>query len=434
MKRLVVSVIASVLLTSSGHAAEALTKPLPAAAPETLGFASDRLAKLDSAMKALVDAGYLPGVSTMLIRHGKIAQVRTFGKVDLASGALVKRDTIFRIYSQTKPVTAVAMAILFEEGRWNLNDPVTKFIPEFANLKVLKSVNPDGTFVTEDAVRPPTMRELMTHTAGFGYGLITDRPLEQAYRDKVLPSKTRQDFINAIASLPLHDQPGTKWRYSIAVDLQGYIIEKLSGQSLPDFMRDRIFNPLGMTDTAFNVPNEKSTRLATLYIMDSETKRPKPADGFMVLDLSKVPIVASGGGGLVSTLDDYARFAQMLANGGSLDGVRILAPGTVKLLRSDILPEAVAKRPDSPFGDARGVGFGFDGSVLNNSAKADTLEGIGTYSWGGAAGTWFWIDPTNDVVFLGMMHVLAKGVNPALADIDGLSQNLVYGALVDPAK
>jgi len=345
------------------------------------------------------------------------------------------KDTIFRIYSQTKPVTGVAMMILFEEGRWRLDDPVTKFVPELANLRVYKGQNPDGTFITEPAARPPTMREIMSHTGGFAYGLRTDQPVEKAYRDSgLLGSKTQAEFLTALAKLPLASQPGTEWRYSVSVDIQGLIVERLSGMSLADFMKSRIFDPLKMTDTGFWVPAAKSDRLAALYMIDPKARKLVPADSFMVLDVSKPPTIASGGGGLVSTTADYARFVQMLLNGGELDGARILAPGTIELMASNHLTDIVMAAPDAAFSPAKGMGFGLDFAVVTDPARAGTLRGKGTYSWGGAAGTWFWIDPKNDLFMLGMIHILGKDADPALAHIDDNAATLVYQALVDPAK
>ena len=410
------------------------SQSLAASTPDAAGFSPERLKRLDTYMQNLVDQGHLPGAITMVARHGKIVSYETFGKTAIG-GAPMTKETIFRIYSQTKPVTGVAMMILFEEGKWRLDDPVTKFVPELANLKVYKSQNPDGTFVTEPATRAPTMREIMSHTGGFAYGLRTDQPVEKAYRDSgLLSSKTQAEFLTTLAKLPLASQPGTEWRYSVSVDIQGLIVERLSGMSLADFMKSRIFDPLKMTDTAFWVPPTKSDRLAALYIPDPKTRALKPADNFMVLDITKPPAVASGGGGLVSTTADYARFAQMLLNGGELEGQRILAPGTIKLMASNHLSDAVMAAPGAWFAQTKGVEFGLDFAVVTDPARAGTLQGEGTYSWGGAAGTWFWIDPKNDLFVLGMIHILGKEADPALAHIDDTAATLVYQALVDPAK
>ncbi|ATC31602.1 serine hydrolase [Caulobacter vibrioides] len=402
------------------------------AAPESVGFAPEGLKKLDAHMQGLVDKGHLPGVTTMLVRHGKVVNFEVHGKKGF-DGPPMTKDTVFRIYSQTKPVTGVAMMILFEEGKWTLDDPVSKFIPEFANLQVYKGVKADGSFETVPAERPPTMRELMSHSAGFAYGLTPDNPLDKAYADKVLGARSRADFVKAIAEIPLVDQPGKRWKYSIAVDIQGLIVEKLTGMSLADFMKARIFDPLKMKDTGFWLPAEKADRLASLYVWSPKVNKLVPADGYMVLDITKPPAMASGGGGLVSTNADYARFAQMLLNGGELDGARILKPETVTLMRTNALSDTIMNSSEPPFNTARGRGFGLDFALVLDSAKAGP-QGEGTYSWGGAAGTWFWIDPKNDLFFLGMIHILNKGGDPAIKDIDDDSAKLVYDALIDPKK
>lgn len=434
IRKWVAASVVAMLLAGGAPAAWAETKApaIAAASPESAGFSAEGLKKLDAHMQGLVDQGHLPGVTTMLVRHGKVVNFEVHGNKGF-DGPPMTKDTIFRIYSQTKPVTGVAMMILFEEGKWTLDDPVSKFIPEFANLRVFKSVNADGSFDTVPAERPPTMRELMSHSAGFAYGLVPDNPLDKAYADKVLGARSRDDFVKAIAEIPLVDQPGKRWKYSIAVDIQGLIVEKLTGQSLGDFMKARIFDPLKMKDTGFWLPAEKADRLASLYVWNPKANKLAPADGFMVLDITKPPVMASGGGGLVSTNADYARFAQMLLNGGELEGARILKPETVKLMRTNALSDTIMNSSDPPFNTARGRGFGLDFAVVLDSAKAGP-QGEGTYSWGGAAGTWFWIDPKNDLFFLGMIHILNKGGDPAIKDIDDDSAKLVYDALIDPKK
>lgn len=430
-KSLLAALAVGALLAGQGTSpvlAQAKPAVLAPVKPESVGFSSERLAKLDASMKALVDKGYVPGVVVYIARHGKVVHQSIYGKSDLATGAPLKEDTIYRMYSQTKPVTGVAMMILYEEGRWRLDEPVTKYVPEFKNLQVYKGVDAKGQPILEPIKRPPTMREIMSHTGGFAYGLTTDNPVDKAYRDSgLLGSKTLQEVMVEASKLPLATQPGEAWRYSISVDIQGYIVEKLSGQSLPDFMESRIFKPLGMKDTAFWTPEAKRARQAGLYMYDRQKGAVVPAEGFMVLDISKPPTAANGGGGLVSTLGDYARFAQMLANGGELGGVRILSPSTIKLMAANHLTEAqLAKQPLGP-----GVGFGLDFGVIMDPAAAGTPAGKGTYSWGGAAGTWFWVDPENDVVVLGMIQVLGGS---GVLRLDEVTQQLIYAALVDPSK
>ncbi|HJV42191.1 serine hydrolase domain-containing protein [Caulobacter sp.] len=432
-RKLIAAALAATLLAGApAIAASPKTPSLAVIAPERAGFSAEGLAKLDAHMQGLVDTGHLPGVTTMLVRHGKVVNFAVHGKKGF-DGPPMTKDTVFRIYSQTKPVTGVAMMILYEEGKWKLDDPVSKYIPEFASLRVFKGVNPDGSFDTVPADRPPTMRELMSHSGGFAYGLMPDNPIDKAYAQDVLGAKSRDDFVGKIAELPLVAQPGTRWKYSVSVDIQGLIVEKLSGMSLGDFMQKRIFTPLKMVDTGFWLPPEKADRLASLYVWGPRVQKLVPAEGFMVLDISKPPAMASGGGGLVSTNADYARFAQMLLNGGALDGKRILKPETVKLMRTNALSDAIMNSDVPPFNTARGRGFGLDFAVVLDSAKAGP-QGEGTFSWGGAAGTWFWIDPKNDLFFLGMIHILNKDGDPAIKDIDDDSAKLVYDALKDPSK
>jgi CubicO group peptidase (beta-lactamase class C family) len=240
----------------------------PAASPESVGFDSARLAKLDAAMAKVVADGRVPGMTTLLARHGKIVAFKTYGKASL-DGPPMSKDAIFRIYSMTKPITGVAMMILFEEGKWRLDDPVTRYVPEFKNLKVAASVDKNGMMVLEDMKRPPTMREIMSHTAGFGYGLGDEHPVDKLYREKqVLGSTGLKQMIDRTATIPLMFQPGTNWSYSSSVDIQGYIVEKLTGQTLGEFMDQRIFKPLKMNDTAFSTGAAKANRLAAVYVFD----------------------------------------------------------------------------------------------------------------------------------------------------------------------
>jgi len=291
-----------------------LTKPvrgqaLPNAKPEQVGFSSERLQRLDAAMQQKVDEKQFAGMVTILARHGKVVEFKTYGKKDLSTGAAMDKDTIFRIYSMTKPVTGAAMMMLYEEGKWQPDDPISKYIPEFANLKVFKGVDNSGEPILEDPIHPPTMLQLMTHTAGFTYGFGSS-VVDKMYHDQqVLHSANLQEMIGKLAKLPLLYQPGTRWVYSISVDIQGYLVEKLSGKSLPDFMRERIFEPLGMKDTGFYVPKEKMDRLATLYrVSDNNEWTPASPENDLAPDLTKPPTMPSGGGGLLATAQDYLRF------------------------------------------------------------------------------------------------------------------------------
>ena len=421
----------------AAHAQAKAAALAPAASPEAVGFDSQRLKRLDAAMAQAVADGRVAGMTTLLARHGKVVAFNTYGKASLETGQAMPKDEIFRIYSMTKPITGVAMMILFEEGRWKLDDPVTKYIPEFKDLKVWKGVDAKGQPILEPVRRPPTMRELMSHTAGFGYGLSDKHPVDQMFREqRVLGSSSLQEMTTKVAAIPLIYQPGEQWSYSVAVDLQGHIIEKLSGQSLGEFFESRIFKPLKMTDTAFSTGQAKASRLAAVYIGNQETGKIEEAKtlfGSPVPSFVSKPGMESGGGGLVSTTSDYARFAQMIVNGGELGGVRILAPATVELMGTNVIPEAALVSSNGSVSNSfnQHVGFGLDFMVVNDPRKAGTLEGKGTMSWGGAAGTWFWADPTNDVVFVGMIQ---RYGGTGGGDLGALSRTLVYQALTNPAK
>ncbi len=344
------------------------------------------------------------------------------------------------MYSQTKPVVGVAMMILFEQGRWRLDDPVSKFVPEFAGLKVMSGVDAKGQPILTEMKRPPTMLELMTHTAGFGYGLRSGNPVDDAFHDqRVLASHGLQQMIEKIAKIPLRYQPGTRWSYSVAADIQGYIVEKLTGQTLGDFMAGRIFKPLRMKDTGFYTPPANASRLAAIYVMNPRTSKlfELTTELFPNLqDFTKPPPMESGGGGLVSTIDDYARFCQMILNGGEIDGVRILAPQTIAMMQTNQIETSVVPDPesaiDAPFG-SDALGFGLDFAVVTDPVKLGTLQGKGSIWWGGAGGTWFWIDPKNDLFFLGMIQRFGDGAAGSQRLGIG-SQKFVYSALTHPEK
>jgi CubicO group peptidase (beta-lactamase class C family) len=413
--------------------AQQTSKSAPAAAaarPEALGFSSERLERLHAVMQREVDEKQLPGIVTILARHGKVVEEKTYGKKDIASDAAMTRDTIFRIYSMTKPVTGVAMMILYEEGKWHPSDPVSKYIPEFAHLKVFKGVDASGNMILEDPVHPPTMSQLMTHTAGFTYGFFGNTPVDKLYlSEHVLQSQSLQEMIDKLAKMPLLYQPGTRWVYSVSMDIQGYLVEKLSGQSLPDFMQQHIFGPLGMKDSGFYVPKEKRKRFATSYSENAngELVSGAMADG-LPTDYAAPPAMASGGGGMVSTAQDYLRFAQMLLNGGELDGVRILGPETVKLMTSNHLDVSL-ETGEFFLGPGPGLGWGYDCGVFHDPQRADEVVGKGTFFWVGAADTWFWVDPTNDVVFIGMTQRL---LGPHWPNVETLTHAPVYQALLNP--
>src|SRR5579859_3705841 len=437
LSRSVLTLLAALVFSAASHTswAQQATKKAPElgeSKPESQGFSSERLERLHAAMQREVDAKQLPGIVTILARHGQVVEEKTYGMKDLASAAPMTKDAIFRIYSMTKPVTGVAMMILYEEGKWHPGDPIAKYIPEFAHLKVFKGVDANGAMILEDPLHPPTMSQLMEHTAGFTYGFFGNTPVDKMYNErKVLQSQSLHEMVEKLAKIPLLYQPGSQWVYSVSMDIQGYIVEKLSGQSLPDFMQQNIFKPLGMKDTGFYVPAEKRSRFVTLYRTDPQGKVAPELPGGFGGDYSAPPAMPSGGGGLVSTAEDYLRFAQMLGNGGELNGVRILSPAAVHLMGSNHLAPSLLT---GEFGVGLqtmrpGFGYGYNCAVVYNPPEADLPDGPGTFFWDGAAGTWFWVDPANDLVFVGMIQRLG---GPGMPNLEYLSRETVYQALLNP--
>jgi CubicO group peptidase (beta-lactamase class C family) len=408
---------------------------LQLASPETVGISLERLKRLDEAMQGPIDRGEIAGVVTLAARHGKLIHSRAYGKQDLASGKPMPTDAIFRIYSMTKPVIGVAMMILYEEGKWHPEDPIAKFVPQFANLKVFAGLDAKGQPILEAPAHPPRMEELLTHTAGFTYGVFGDTWVDQQYAKGVVSRETLifetqnlQEMIDKLAKIPLLYQPGTRWQYSVSVDIQAYIVERLAGKTLPEFLRERIFTPLGMRDTDYFVPANKLSRLATLYEFDPKSNalavRDQPPDPKVM------PSMTPGGLGLFSTAMDFLRFSQMLLNEGELDGVRILSPRTVELMSRNHLSEPLrSQASEGAFRIMRpGLGFGYDFGVFMDPAAAGDLSGRGTFYWIGAAQTWFWVDPELDVVFVGMTQ---RWFDARLIEA---SRATFYQALIDTAK
>ena len=388
----------------------------PLVAPESVGFSAEGLKALQRTMRALVDDGKLAGVTTLVARHGKVVYRDAYGVQNLTTRTPVASDTIFRIASMTKPIVGVAMMMLWEQGKWALDDPVARHIPEFAGLKVAASNGevPQAT--------PMTMRQLMSHTAGFD--------VNDGYAKANLRGADLQAMIAKLATLPLAAQPGSDWRYGPSVDIQGYLVEKLSGEKLDVFLRTRILDPLGMKDTGFWVDAAKLNRVTNVFTYDADKKITAAATQS---DPATKPVFLSGSGGLLSTTDDYFRFAQMMLNGGQANGTRFLKASTVELMRTNVLAHGVLV---DTFGSGLpGIGFGLDFAIVMDPAAAHTPEGRNSFYWGGAFGTWFWIDPTNDVVVVGMIQNQG-GSSPTggSPQVRPLSRQLVYQALVDPKK
>ena len=424
---LLVSMLAPPALQAQRRTQTATLPALPQASPQSVGFAAEMPANMDAAMQGLIDQKHLAGIVSLVARKGKVVQYKAYGFQDVDAQTPMRTDTIARIYSMTKPMTGVAMMMLFEEGKWKPSDPIAKHIPEFANLKVYAGEK-DGTVVLEDPAHPPTMGELMSHTAGFTYGLFGNTPVDQIYRkNNPLAAPSLQGMIDRLAAMPLLYQPGTRWVYSVSVDIQGYLVEKLSGKPFPEFLRTRLFEPLGMIDTAFYVPAEKMPRASMIYGYD----KAKAALAAQPRDpgISQPPGLPSGGGGLYGTAADYFRFAQMLLNGGELDGKRILKRASVDMMRTNVLSEQVlnAKQGIGQAQFSPAQGFGFDFAVVIDPMAAKRQVGKGSYWWWGLAGTWFWIDPTNDVIGIGIIQRM--GGVPGAANHEDLHRRVIYEAL-----
>jgi len=404
--------------------------------PETVGFSTERLERLHTLMDEAVKNQQVAGVVTILARHGKVVDYRTYGMQNIEKKVPMTKETIFRDYSMTKVVTAVAMMKLYEQGKWMPSDPIAKYVPEFAHLKVYAGTDASGKPILEDPAHAPTMAELMTHTAGFTYGIFGNTPVDQMVKDAHLfESKDLHEFVTKLGQLPLLYQPGTKWVYSVSMDIQGYIVEKLSGKTLPEFYREEIFKPLGMKDAGFFVPEDKWSRFATVYFVEPNGGLSDHGSANVNRrDFAHEPAMASGGGGMVSTAEDYFRFAEMLSHSGELNGTRLLSPASVRLMSSNHLAPNLLTGEFS-IGAQRmrpGFGYGYNCAVVFDPPTANLPEGKGTFFWDGAAGTWFWIDPTNDVVFVGMIQRMGGG--PNTENLQYLSRGVVYGALVEPGK
>lgn len=410
-------------------------------APAEAGFDPARLTRLDGFLNAAVAEGRMPGFTVLLARHGRLVSLKNYGKKNLTTGETLAPDTIFRIASMSKMVAGVALMMLFEENKFDLDDPVAKFIPEFANLKVLAGMGPDGKPMLVDPVHPPTMRELMSHSAGFGYSTTDDPADKLLAAQQPYAAPDLHEFVRRVAKAPLLYQPGTTWRYSAGADISGYIVEKLSGMSFGAFLQKRLFGPLGMKDSGFYVPPEKLARLAPVYAADKTTGRFAEVTSstnpiaLPVIPPTKPPAIESGGGGLFSTLMDYARFAQMLDNGGDLDGVRILAPATVEMMGTNMISwkalEAGIPRPPVHFNTA--IGFGLDDQVMLDPRAAGSLVGKGTMSWHGAFAGWWWVDRANDIICVGMAQRSGTYPDYVFDDIEQV-QRLVYQAFVHPER
>ncbi len=403
MKRTLLLVLLISLVPISGYA-----ENIGTARPEKMGMSTDRLERLTEMNQRYVDEGKLAGVMTMVARHGKIVHFNAAGTYGVNSDKPLAEDTLFRIFSMTKPITAVALMTLYEEGAFQLSDPLSKFFPEFKEMKVWKE---DKCVDAESGI---TMHQLLTHTSGLTYGFHRNNPVDQRYQDdKLLGSKDLEEFMNKLSRVPLLFEPGEKWHYSVASDVLGAVAERITGQPYDKFLKERIFIPLGMDDTFFKVPADKLDRFPANHYWDAKNSRLVEMKEESRLNRSYTDVTLfSGGGGLVSTIHDYMKFAEMLRNGGKFNGSRILSPKTIEFMNQNHLPATVhaAGSGESPALNVgttwRGMGFGLGFGIVVDPAASGVLSSAGEYSWGGAAGTIFWIDPKEDIVAIGMLQLM----------------------------
>lgn len=416
-----VRILAFCSLLSGSHLFWALeARELPVAPPQEAGMSSEKLGEIKGAVQSLLDKKLLAGAITMVARQGKVVHFETHGLMDVESGQPMPKDAIFRIYSMTKPIATVAAMMLHEDGKYQLDDPVSRFIPELKGVKV----HQDGTEVS--AKNEMTIRDLMRHTAGLTYGFFGNTPVDQRYRDAgvLAPQDDSQAMAKKLGSLPLLYHPGEKWVYSVSVDVLGILVERVSGQLLDQFLRERIFEPLDMKDTGFHVPEEKIKRLVTNYSPDGQ-------GGLRVNDAPEesryrsVPAFFSGGGGLVSTARDYMRFLQMLLHGGELYGARILRPESVKMMIRNQLPEGAY--PISIGTPRPGTGFGLGFSVRMENSAWDPDGRIGEYGWGGAASTHFWVSPADQLAVVTLEQTM-----PYTWHVEWGIKGLIYDAITHP--
>jgi len=416
--------------------------PTPAAAPKTLapvagaaqsaGMSETALRRIDAHLQRVyLDHGRLPGTQTLVYRRGRIVHQSSLGYADVERQVAVRDDTIFRIYSMTKPITSVALMMLFEEGRVQLDDPVAKYIPEWANLGVFQAGIPPY-FLTRPPARPMQVVDLLRHTSGLTYGFQNRTNVDAAYRDKGIgafeKAGTLDSWIADLAQIPLEFSPGEAWNYSVSTDVVGYLVQKISGMPFEQFVKQRILDPLGMTDTDFHVPPGKAQRLAACYTADGKGGLTL-SDDPQTSSFLAPPALISGGGGLVSTTADYLTFCRALLNGGELGGVRLIGPKTLKLMTTNHLPgnRDLTELSRSMFSEATnaGIGFGLGFAVAMNPTQALLPCSVGEYYWGGAASTAFWIDPVEELITIFMTQLIPSSAYPIRRELRALANGAI---------
>ncbi len=407
--------------------------PIEVVEPEEVGLSRERLERIDRHLeRRYLGPGKVAGTLTLVARKDRVAYLSARGQMDLERGKPMAEDTIFRIYSMTKPITSVALMMLYEHGHFQLDDPVHKYIPEWRNLRVYQLGN-HPNWLTAPCERPMSIRDLFTHMSGLTYGFMERTNVDRAYRRLGIGREGQKDLremIETLAEVPLEFSPGTRWNYSVSTDVLGYLIEVISGMPLDEYFRTELFEPLGMIDTGFEVPADRLDRFAANYSRGPDKGirlEDDPADS----SYGKKVTFFSGGGGLVSTAADYLRFCRMLANGGALDGVRILGRKTLELMTMNHLPGG-QDLTDLAFGTFaettyEGVGFGLGFSVAIDPAKAQIVGSPGEFAWGGAASTAFWIDPSEELIVIFMTQFMPSGT----FNFRGQLKSIIYPAIID---
>ncbi|MFC2126322.1 serine hydrolase domain-containing protein [Bacteroidota bacterium] len=368
--------------------------------PEVVGMSSERLDRIDAMIEEYIDNGWIPGAVTLIARHGKIVHYKGYGMRDMEAGDPLEKDDIFRIASMTKAITCMAVMILYEEGKFQLDDPVSNYIPEYKNPEVLVSVNPDSTYTSRPAKSEITIRQLLTHTSGLGYPIFNPEISAVYYKAGIidawsLDADLLSEKMKVLGKLPILFDPGEQYLYGLSIDVLGYLVEVLSGKSLREFLSERLFDPLGMEDTDFYLPGDKADRLINLY---SETKSGlilSESELYADFPLRSAKTYYSGGGGLCATTLDYARFMQMMLNGGHYNGNQILSPKTIELITTNQIGD---------FWDVNGMGLGF--GIIDKKGADRALISEGSYRWGGYFHTHYWIDPQEDLIALLMLQIL----------------------------
>ena len=401
------------------------------AVPEEVGLSSQRLNNIRPWVQRYIDAGKIPGALVMVARHGRVAYLDRWAYRDVEARLPVELDTIFRIYSMSKPITSVAVMMLYEQGLFQLNDPLAAYLPEFSEMQVYVSGEADS-MVTETARSPITIQQLLTHTAGFTYGFFDDTPVSPLYRqhraDFEKQSGSLQEVVGRLSELPLVCHPGTAWNYGVSTDVLGRFVEVVSGQQFDHYLEQHIFTPLAMVDTSFVVAKDKLDRFAALYARNE-------GDGMSLLENAGNSVYVddvttfSGGGGLVSTVADYFRFTELMRRKGELNGVRLLGRKTVEHMTSNQLAGDLAAMGQPSFMETtqEGIGFGLGFAVTMDPARAQLLGSAGEYAWGGAASTSFWVDPVEDMTVIFLTQLLPSSSYPLRREL----RILTYQALID---